>query len=668
MEYAKIAQTLIELSGGAGNISSVTHCSTRLRLFIRNRSAVNQEQIKKTKPVLGVVFNGDELQIVLGKNLIPIYNEVSTMQESSSGSAPVEAAPADEGPKTVGDRIKNLGGRLIGFVSAAVTPLIPGLVAGGMLKVFLLLITLVWPVFEEMQTYNLLSMVANIPFFFMPIFVAYGAAKKLGATPIYAMVVAGALVYPDFITLLKGDPVTILNIPVMAVTYSSTLLPALLIGACAFYAEKLLTKIIPGILRSVFVGMGTITITFILGITVLGPLGDFAGSYIVNIFLWANAHMGPLAAGFLAACMPFLVMTGMHHAVTPFMVQAISDPGYDVMFRPAYLLHNMAEGGACLGVGLRAKNKAFKTQCFGLAFGCIVAGVTEPAVYGVNLRLKKPLIGVVCGAAAGGVVARLLGATAYVYGYSTILAVPIFQDTILAILVGIAVAIVVAAAVAFILGFDESEVVDEEELPAPAAVSSVSNADSRESLTGSEASDAAVFGSGTVLSDASGSDSKTGRPSVGETVEIFAPLTGTVISREQIPDETFATGVLGDGAGIEPEVGEVVAPFDGEISSTTDTFHAVGISGPGGMELLIHVGVDTVNMKGEGFKLLVREGDKVKKGQKLILFDIAKIKAAGYPATTAVLLTNSDDYAACKVNASGRVSAGDKLITVEQQQ
>lgn len=652
MEYTKIAQTLIELSGGAGNISSITHCSTRLRLFIRNRSAVNQEQIKKTKPVLGVVFNGDELQIVLGKNLIPVYNEVSTMYESSSGSAPVEAVPADEGPKTIGDRIKNLGGRLIGFVSAAVTPLIPGLVAGGMLKVFLLLITLVWPAFEEMQTYNLLSMVANIPFFFMPIFVAYGAAKKLGATPIYAMVVAGALVYPDFITLLKGDPVTILSIPVMAVTYSSTLLPALLIGACAFYAEKLLTKIIPGILRSIFVGMGTITITFILGITVLGPLGDFAGSYIVNIFLWANAHMGPLAVGFLAACMPFLVMTGMHHAVTPFMVQAISDPGYDVMFRPAYLLHNMAEGGACLGVGLRAKNKAFKTQCFGLAFGCIVAGVTEPAVYGVNLRLKKPLIGVVCGAAAGGVVARILGATAYVYGYSTILAVPIFQDTILAILAGIAVAIVVAAIVAFVLGFDESEVVDEEETPALAAASAAAS--------GSVSENAA--------SGAVSADSVSGSGDAGEPMEIFAPLTGTVISREQIPDETFATGVLGDGAGIEPEVGEVVAPFDGEISSTTDTFHAVGISGPGGMELLIHVGVDTVNMKGEGFKLLVKEGDKVKKGQKLILFDIAKIKAAGYPATTAVLLTNSDDYAACKVNASGRVSAGDKLITVEQQQ
>lgn len=563
MEYAKIAEALIELSGGAGNISSVTHCSTRLRLFIRNKSSVNLEQIKKTKPVLGTVFSGDELQIVLGKNLIPIYNEVSKLHENSG--APASAADnTPKGPMTPKERVKDLGSRLIGFISAAVTPLIPGLVGGGMLKVFLLLITLAWPAFGETQTYDLLSMVANIPFYFMPVFVAYGAAKKLGATPLYAMTVAACLVYPNFVELLKGeDPVTILSIPVMVVSYSSTLLPALLIGACAHYVEKLLTKIIPGIIRPVFVGMCTITITFILGITILGPLGDLVGSYVVNIFLWANAHIGPLAVGLLAGCMPFLVMTGMHHAVTPFMVQAISDPGYDIMFRPAYLLHNMAEGGACLGVCLRAKNKAFRSQCFGLAVGCVVA-------------------------------------------------------------------IAVAAAVTFVLGFDESICVEEEETPVPAPAA--------------DSAPAASAGP----------------------VEVYAPLTGKVIPREQIPDETFATGVLGDGVGIEPEIGEVVAPFGGEISSTTETFHAVGVSGPGGIELLIHVGADTVNMKGDGFTLLVKEGERVKKGQKLIAFDIEKIRAAGYPTATAVLVTNSEDYAACKVSADGRVSAGDSLITVEQ--
>ena len=328
-----------------------------------------------------------------------------------------------------------------------------------MLKVFLLLITLAWAPFEDTSTYTLLSMLADVPFYFMPVFVAYGGAKKLGGTPIFAMVAAAGLVYPEFVTLLAGEEaVSILNVPVMSVKYSSTLLPALLIAVCAFWCEKLLVKILPGIVRPILLGVGTMVITYTLGVTILGPLGDMAGGYVVNIFLWSSEHLVPLAVGILAGCMPFLVMTGMHHAVTPFMVQAISDPGYDVLFRPAYLLHNMAEGGACLGVALRAQDKALKAECFSLAVGCIVAGVTEPAIYGVNLPLKKPMLGVMAGAAAGGVTAGFLGATAFVYGYSTILAIPIFQQTILAIVAAIIVAILVSAAVTFFLGFDESQV------------------------------------------------------------------------------------------------------------------------------------------------------------------------------------------------------------------
>lgn len=465
MEYKKAAVEILELCGGNGNISSVTHCATRLRLFTVDKKRVDTENIKKIKGVLGIVYSGDELQIVLGKNLIPVYNEVSRLHStgisggSAASSGGSSSASSLEGKEAGENRIKDLGGRLIGFISAAVTPMIPGLVAGGMLKTFLLLLTLVWPVFKEGQTYTLLSMVADVPFYFMPVFVAYGAARKLGSTPVFAMVAAAALVYPNFVTLLGGEEaVSILQIPVMPVKYNSTLLPALLIAVCACYVEKLLVKIIPGIIRPVLLGVGTIAITYVLGITILGPLGDIAGSYVVHIFLWSSEHLGPVAVGILSGCMPFLVMTGMHHAVTPFMVQAIANPGYDVLFRPAYLLHNMAEGGACLGVALRARDKAFKAECFSLAFGCIVAGVTEPAIYGVNLPLKKPMAGVVAGAVSGGIVAGAMGATAFVYGYSTILAIPIFQHTMMAIVAAIVVAIGVAAAVTFVLGFDEREI------------------------------------------------------------------------------------------------------------------------------------------------------------------------------------------------------------------
>lgn len=460
MDYAKIAQDIIASCGGYQNISSITHCSTRLRLFINSKGKVNQDRIKSLDGVLGTVYSNDELQIILGKNLIPIYNETVKSYEGKQGSVPDDDVIVSESePEKPKNKLSAVFNKVIGFVSASVTPMIPGLVAGGMLKVFLLLITLVVTSFADTQTYKLLSMLADIPFYFMPVFVAYGAAKKLGGTPIFAMIASASLVYPNFVNLLAGeDPVSILNIPVMVVKYNGTLLPALLIAICAYYCEKLLVKIIPGIIRPVFVGMLTITITFCLGITILGPLGDIVGGYVVNVFLWSSENLGPLAVGILAACMPWLVMTGMHHAVTPFMVQAIANPGYDVLFRPAYLLHNMAEGGACLGVALRAKNKALKAECFSLAFGCIVAGVTEPAIYGVNLPLKRPMWGVMAGAAAGGVVAGIMGATAFVYGYSTILAIPIFQHTIAAIVAAIVVAIVTAMIVTMVLGFNENEI------------------------------------------------------------------------------------------------------------------------------------------------------------------------------------------------------------------
>ena len=640
MDFKQTAITLFELAGGYGNISSVTHCSTRLRFFVKNKKAVDTEAIKKAEGVLGVVFTNDELQMVFGKNVIPVYNEASRLFNENSGGASAPETSGEKEKKKFGDYVNIV----VGFVSAAVTPLIPGLVAGGMLKVFLLLATLAFPSFADASAYTLLSQLADMPFYFMPIFVAYGAAKKLGSTPLYSMAVAAALVFPDFISLLSeaadaGTQVTIFMIPVMNVSYKSTLLPALLIGLCACYVEKLFTKIIPGILRTVLVGMLTMGITYVAAITILGPLGDMVGGLIVNVFLWASSTCGPVAIGLLAACMPWLVMTGMHHAVTPFMVQAFADPGYDVFFRPSYILHNMAEGGACIGVALRTKSKEFRAECLSLAFGCIVAGATEPALYGVNFRLKKPMLGIMIGGAAGGIVAGAMGATAYVYGYSTILALPIFQDTIAAMAIAVVVDIVVAAIVTFILGFEDvvpaAQKAKEADAQPAAAISD--NAAAAKETTANAAAEAA------------------------EAV-VAAPTAGTVIAREEIPDATFAGGILGDGVGIIPSEETVAAPFDGTIVTVAETKHAVGIAGNNGIEMLIHVGVDTVKMNGEGFEAFVAEGDQVKKGQKLLTFNTNKIKAAGYSDTIAVLVNNSDDYENFTVAKTGPVSSGEIIM------
>lgn len=453
LNFKQIAADIVRLVGGTGNIRSLGHCMTRLRFILADESKADAEAIRKVDGVLGVISSGGQFMVIMGKNLLPAYEAIVKGYHIAEGQTVDEnldedtAAPAKQ-PLTP----KNVLMGVLGYVSAAVTPMIAGLVAGGMLKVVLLLITLVNANFSSSSTYTILSGVADACFFFMPIFVAYGAAQKLGGTPIYAMLSAAALLHGNYTALVAaGEPVTLLGLPVSLVSYSSSLLPALLIALAAYYLEKFFNKIIPGIFKSLLVGLCTITVTSVLSFVILAPIGNILGQYLAQVFIFLGDTVGIVAVAALAACLPWLVMCGMHAALAPFMAQAVVNPGYDSLIRPAFILHNMAEGGACIGVAFRSKSAERRSECLGIAFGCIMAGVTEPAIYGVNLPAKSPMIGVMAGGAAGGIVAALLGARAYVMGYSTVLALPIFQDTILAMLVAVVVSIVVAAVVTFIL-------------------------------------------------------------------------------------------------------------------------------------------------------------------------------------------------------------------------
>lgn len=469
LNFQQMATDIVRLVGGTDNIQSVSHCMTRLRFVLKAESKADTEAIKKIKGVLGVITAGGQYMVVLGKNLPPIFEAVQKQFNLAEGRNTDEnldkGRNTDENPdENLTEEKKPLTPKTallaaLGYVSSSVSPMITGLVAGGMLKVALLMVTLVAPAFSGSSTYLLLSGVADACFYFMPIFVAYGAAKKLGSTPIYAMICAASLLHGNYTALVAaGEPVTLLGLPVRLMSYSSSLLPALLLTLFACYVEKFFNKIVPGIFKSLLVGLCTITVTMIAGYVVLAPLGGYLGNYLAVVFGFLGDTVGPIAVAVLAACLPWLVMCGMHMALVPFMTQALTNPGYDAVFRPAFILHNMAEGGACIGVALRAKTAELRSEALGIAFGCIVAGVTEPAIYGINLPRKTPMIGVMAGGAAGGVVAGLLGARVYVMGYSTILALPIFQQTILAAAVAAVVAIVVAAVVTFILNPEQKSV------------------------------------------------------------------------------------------------------------------------------------------------------------------------------------------------------------------
>lgn len=616
MDYKKLAKDIVTNVGGEDNIQVVNHCMTRLRFNLKDNSKPDKKVLEGLEGVLGVVYAGDQYMVILGQHLLPTYEEIVNNYHVKAGES-IDENLDDLSNTKEPLSFKNAGGRLIGFISSSVTPLIPGLIAGGMLKVVLLLVvTFLSPEFAESSSHQLLSAIADAPFYFMPLIVAYGAATKLGGTPVYSIVAAAALLHGNYTGLVTeaATNVNLFGINVPLLSYGTSLLPALLIAVVAYYAEKYLNKIVPGIFKSVFVGMGTVLIAGGLAFVVLGPLGNMFGQVIASVFMFLSGTIGPIAVGLLAAALPWMVMTGMHTAIAPFMTQLLVNPGYDAIIRPAFLLHNMAEGGANLGVAARTKNAKLRSECISLAIGCIVAGVTEPAIYGVNLKYRKPMYGVMAGGFVGGVVASLLGARVYIMGYSNLLALPIFQETVMAIVIGIVATIVTAAVVTYMLGIDETESVD---LAEPVKALYPDDA-------------------------------------------IVAITEGDLLPLIEVNDETFSKKMLGDGVAFKLDSDFICAPANGQLTTLFPTGHAFGITTKEGIELLVHIGIDTVNLKGEGFDVLVEQGEEVRAGEPIVRVDREKITAAGYDLTTMLILTNDFDHE-IQLNNQGQVKVGTSL-------
>lgn len=604
MDATKTAADIVNLIGGQKNVKTVSHCMTRLRFVLNDESKADQQALNALDPVIGVVNAGGQVQIILGKNLLPIFEEVNKNFSFSAGDQ--NDAPAKKEKITW----KSLGNAILGYISASVTPLLPGLIAGGMLKVVLLILNLSIAGFSATTTYLLLSAVADAAFFFMPIFIAYGAATKLGGTPIYAMAGAAALLHANYTTLVAaGEPISLLGLPVYAGSYSSSLVPALLIALAAYWFEKLWNKVVPGIFKAIFVGMLTLVCTMILGYIILAPLGNYIGIALSYVFVFLSDHVGPLAIGILAACLPWLVMCGMHAALVPFMAASIADPGYDGVFRPAFILHNMSEGGACIGIGLRTKDKNLRAEAFSIGFGCIFAGVSEPAIYGINLPRKKPMLGVMAGGLAGGIVAGLMGAKAFEMGYSTIMALPIFESTVVGMLCGVVVSILTSAIVTYILGFEETIASAKSETSDPQAPAFVE--------------------------------------SVARTATICAGAQGKVVDLSTVNDPMFAQKLMGDGFAVDldgQEVQRICTPVDGRLLMIAQSGHAFGIGTEDGLEVLVHIGIDTVNEAGKGFKVLAQADQKVKAGEPVVEVSVSELRKKGYDLTTMIIVTNPNGH------------------------
>lgn len=644
MDYKKIAEEIYEKVGKKENLVSAAHCATRLRLVIADNSKCDSKAVEEIDGVKGVFFASGQLQIILGTGTVnKVYDEFLQISGLSAATK-AEVKQAAAARQSVFKRaIKTLGDIFV--------PIIPAIVASGFLMgIMEALNFMVGQGFLTLDTTSSLFVFAklfsNVAYVFLPILIAYSAAKAFGGNPYLGAVIGMLMIHPD---LQNAWTVATEGVQVRQsvwfglyeidlIGYQGHVIPVIIAVWVMCFIEKKLHKIVPEMFDLFLTPLVSVFVTGYLTYSIIGPVFVVIENAIIDGIQWLIALPFGIGSFIMGAFYAPTVVAGVHHMYTIIDVGQLAKYGV-TYWLPLASAANLAQGAATLAVALKTKNTKTKSMALPSAFSAFM-GITEPAIFGVNLRYFKPFVCGCIGGACGALFASVtqLGASGTgvtgIFGILLCLNMPVQYLLMMVISVG------VSFVLTWIFGYKE-------EVPADSKVPEITEkaADEIEQAAGEKAEKAAEDMTETVL---------------------YAPIQGNVIPREDIPDETFASGVLGDGVGIEPELGEVTAPFDGEISSLTDTRHAIGITGPGGMEVLIHVGVDTVKMNGDGFTLFVKEGDKVKAGQKLMTFDIEKIREAGYSTTSAVLLTNSDDYASCNILKTGSTKQMEKIISVEK--
>ena len=632
MDYAKCAKEIFDTVGGRSNLVSAAHCATRLRLVTVDNSKIDMKKLENINGVKGVFSNNGQLQLIIGTGTVnKVYDEflkVSGMTAATKEE--VKAAAAAKQP---------VFKRMIKALGDVFVPILPAIVASGLMMGLVEALGKAMPAFAGSDWYGILDLFSNTAFTFLPILIAVSAARVFGGNIFLGAVIGMIMIHPNLINAWSVASMDAADIPVWhlfgfsirQVGYQGHVIPVIIAVWIMCKLENWLHKHVPEMIDLFVTPLCTVLITGFLTIGLIGPVFSTAETYVLEFASWIITVGHGIGAMIMGAIYPLTVVCGIHHMYNVIEAGMLASDGLNI-WMPIASAANFAQGAACLAVGLKARN--YKTKSISIPSALSAAlGITEPAIFGVNLRFMKPLV---CGM-AGGAVGALLGSIFHIGATSYgVTGIPGFLTT-LDYSAQYAIMLAVSFAVAFALTwFTWKE--DPEDAKVTAA-----KTDDAPTATEETAEEVTVDGTAKKL---------------------YAPIQGAIVPRNEIPDDTFAAGVLGDGVGIDPEEGVVVAPFDGEISSVTDTKHAIGITGPADMEVLIHVGVDTVNMKGDGFELLVEEGQKVKAGQKLMTFDIAKIKAAGYSPVAAVLLTNSDDYPEFKVVKTGKTQRLEEVFTV----
>ncbi|MHC3627363.1 beta-glucoside-specific PTS transporter subunit IIABC [Streptococcus suis] len=612
MKYKNTALAILEAVGGEKNVLRATHCVTRLRLELKDENIVSDERVKSISGVLGIMKKNGQYQIILGNDVANYYKEFTALGKFDSDSV---------------QQVKkaNVLEQVIEYIAGSMTPLIPAMLGGGMIKVLVIVLPMLGLLKADSQSISFLAFFGDAPYHFMPIFLAYSASQKLKVTPALAMSVAGILLHPNFVQMVSsGDPLHFLGAPVTPASYGSSVIPILIMVWLMKYIEAVFNKVTPAITKSFLQPTLVLLVSGFIALVLVGPLGVIVGEGLSQLVEQMHGVAGWLTLAVLGAIMPFIVMTGMHWAFAPiFLAASIATP--DVLILPAMLGSNLAQGAASMAVAFKSKNSNTKQIAFAAGFSALFAGVTEPALYGVTLKYKKPLYAAMIGGGLAGLFVGLTGVKAYLFAVPSLIALPQFiyseaASNIANAMIAAAISIIVTFILAYFLGIDEETSTVNLEKVAP-GISSRKN--------------------------------------------VFSPLSGQILPLEKVNDATFSKKMLGEGVAIIPKDGKVYAPFDGAITSLFPTKHAIGLTSDEGVELLIHFGLETVELKGRGFVSHVSDGEKVEKGQLMLEVDVEMLVAEGYDIVTPVVVTNTQEYLdVLLLSTKEEVNYADDLLAV----
>ena len=616
-DYKQIASEVLRLVGGEGNISSLVHCSTRLRFVLKDMKAADIEKLKKVNGVIGVVAAA-QLQVIIGNDVVDVYEELKKMIHSDGRA---EAAPQK-------GKI-NIGAAILDFIVGVFAPLVPAIAGAGMMKALLTILTMLHVISSDSPTYQVIFTAANAALYFLPILVAVSTAAKMSCNKMVAVAIVGVLLYPD-LTASIASGTTLLGFPIQNISYGSQVFPPVLIVLLLAVVEKYATKVSPKSLRTLLVPMISFIIVVPLTLLLLDPLGYNIGSLISYGIITLYAKIGWVASALLAAALPVLISGGMHKPLLPYLIDSVSNLGYEIMYFCSTIAHNFAESGAAFAVAIRTKSEQRRSAAISGGTSALF-GITEPAIYGVTIQSKQTLIAV---SVASGIAGAFLGAVkvkGFVIVNVGLATLPAFIDADNPMNLIWAIA---GMGVAFAAGFAMTFFTYQEEPPA-ASDDHTTRSDNRATL-----------------------------PVNAADMALTSHLQGKAIPLSEVKDEVFAAGILGDGMAVIPEKGELYAPADGIIDTVFDSKHAISMITDSGAELLMHVGMDTVKLEGKGYTPQVKGGDKVKKGQLLLKFDIGFIKSQGYDLTTPLVVTNGDAFTVKHI-AEGTVSPGTVLMELE---